>query len=91
MLQPRFAAYPTAALAAAATASLQEADGTTPLHIAAINGDAAAIATLLEGGAKVSKKLPNGLTALHLAGQDNRVTAVKALLAGGWAVEESDV
>ena len=73
-----------ALLAGGANVDARDDDGTTPLHLAATSGDAAAIRALLTGGANVNARDKDGFTPLHgvgLSGDD--VAAIRALLAGG--------
>ena len=73
-----------ALLAGGADADARSKDGSTPLHVAAFSGDAAAIRALLTGGANVNARDEDGFTSLHgVAVWGDSAAAVRALLAGG--------
>jgi hypothetical protein len=57
--------------------------GRTPLHAAALRGDAEACKALLEAKADASKRDWRGWTALHVAASGAHDKAVVAILAGG--------
>jgi ankyrin repeat protein len=57
--------------------------GNTPLHIAAVRGDAPAINCLLDHGAAIDAIGEFGETALHVAVQMRHPEAVETLLARG--------
>ncbi len=63
---------------------------TTPLHEAALSGDAAGIRALLAGGADVDARDEAGATALHLAALSGDAAGIRALLAGGADVDARD-
>ena len=63
---------------------------TTPLHEAAMSGDAAAIRTLLAGGADVNMRAKDGVTPLHQAATSGHFFTIEALLAGGANVNARD-
>jgi ankyrin repeat protein len=72
------------------TGSIQAVDGEgrTILHLAALKGDAAAVAAILRAGAAVNKRDKEGKTALDLAFTNTRTknhaeTAEKLILEGG--------
>ena len=60
--------------------------GVTPLYLASVNGNAAAIDALLRGGADPNAANPGGETALMTAARTGRVEAVSLLLDQGAAV-----
>jgi uncharacterized protein len=61
-----------------------QGDGMTPLHWAALHGDADMAAILLYAGANVRATTRlGGYTALHLAAQAGHVAAIGRLIAGG--------
>src|SRR5947207_1513850 len=55
----------------------------TPLHIAAIRGDVAAIIALLDAGADVQARGEHGYTPLHEAVEQGLIDAVRLLLQRG--------
>jgi ankyrin repeat protein len=57
--------------------------GRTPLHYAAADGDANAVAAQLKGGANVNAQDDNGWTPLHFAAQGRFVEVLRTLLAAG--------
>jgi ankyrin repeat protein len=63
--------------------------GATPLYAACLNGNAAMIELLLEGGANPNTRLA-GETALMTAARTGRVDALNALLAHGAAINASE-
>ena len=63
---------------------------TTPLHEAAMSGDAAAIRTLLAGGADVNMRAKDGVTPLHAAAASGHFFTIEALLADGADVNAQD-
>lgn len=69
--------------AAAFTALGNDPDGTTPLHYAARNRDAAQIKKLLAGGAKVDAANRYGVTPLVLAIEQGDLDTIDALIAAG--------
>ena len=52
----------------------------SPIHIAAYNGDDKIIDILMESGAKLCLLNPQGLSALHLAAQGNHPVVLHKLL-----------
>ena len=64
--------------------------GFTPLHWAAISGNAAAIEALLGAGAQVDARAEDGVTPLHWAAQNGDAAAVEALLDAGAEVDARD-
>lgn len=64
--------------------------GRSPLHYAALAGDAAAIRQLLASGLMVDAADENGWTPLHFAAQRNAPEATDLLLKGGASVEARD-
>lgn len=60
-----------------------DAMGRTPLHEAAVKGDAEACACLLEAGVDADRKDWRGWTALHVAASRGEGGAVLAILSGG--------
>src|SRR3569623_333200 len=64
--------------------TLPSRSGNTPLHDAALHGDAEAIGLLLAHGARINTPtLDDGSTALHLAASFDRLDAVKMLVQHG--------
>ena len=63
----------------------------TPLHEAAINGDAARIKSLLAEGADVNAKNDRGITPLHLAARHGRTEVAKILIDNGADINARDV
>lgn len=57
--------------------------GDTPLHVAAIRGDVAMIAALLDAGADIGVPGEHGYTPLHEAVSQGHLEAVRLLLARG--------
>lgn len=55
----------------------------TPLHIAAVRGDVAAIAALLDAGADIQSRGEHGYSPLHEAVEQGHVDAVRLLLERG--------
>lgn len=62
----------------------------TALHEAVLQGNVAAIKTLLDAGADVNAKNEKNRTPLHVAAQRTRVAAIEALLAGGAEIHAKD-
>jgi|SRR4030095_7987828 ankyrin repeat protein len=60
--------------------------GETPLHVAVVQGDVAAIKTLLAAGADINAKGEHGYTALHEAVEQGKIDIVKLLLALGSSI-----
>jgi ankyrin repeat protein len=58
-------------------------DGSTPLWLASINGDAGIITSLINAGADPNEKLPLGRTPLMAAARTGKVDAMKVLLDHG--------
>jgi ankyrin repeat protein len=77
-------------VAGAATEALTRVGAYTPLHLASSRGQAAAIARLLEAGAKVGPFTTTGVQALHLAAQAGNADSVKVLLDRGADVNAKD-
>lgn len=65
------------------SASASAADGRTPLHVAARDGDDAAVQQLLDRGAAIDAVDARGYTALTLAVAGHHAGVVRALLARG--------
>jgi uncharacterized protein len=59
----------------------------TPLHIAAVRGDVAAIAALLEAGADIQSRGEHGYSPLHEAVEQGHIEAVRLLLERGASIE----
>jgi hypothetical protein len=57
--------------------------GDTPLHVAAIRGDAHIIALLLDAGAEIDARGEYGHTRLHEAASQGHIEVVKLLLSRG--------
>ncbi len=64
--------------------------GRTPLHYAALDGDAGELEPLLGAGADPNAQDDNGWSALHFAAQARCVACVRALLAAGAEVDLRD-
>lgn len=62
---------------------LRTALGSTPLHLAAMNGDASAMKALLAAGANPNARDNEGATPLHMAAYASRADYVKLLLEAG--------
>lgn len=56
------------------------ADGFTPLHVAALHGHSSLVALLIRHGANVNVRTNQNATPLHLASQNNHVQVVSFLL-----------
>ncbi|XP_067446774.1 ankyrin repeat domain-containing protein 27 [Thunnus thynnus] len=56
------------------------ADGFTPLHVAALHGHSALVALLIRHGANVNARTNQNATPLHLASQNSHVQVVRFLL-----------
>ncbi len=77
-----------ALLAAGANPDAPAADGASPLHISAINGDVECIQALLAGGAAAGRvNKTNGLAPIHVAAAAGQAEAVLALLSAGAAAD----
>src|SRR5579862_5522357 len=70
-------------LCGAALWAANDPDGTTPLHYAARNHDAAAVRSLLAHGAKADAENRYGVTPLGLAVEEGDLASVNALIAAG--------
>ncbi len=69
----------------------RDADGRTPLFMAATQGNTAAVELLLDRGAKVDAVEGNyGLTPLHQAADNGNIATVKLLLTHGAAINALD-
>ena len=77
-------------VAGAAREALTRVGAYTPLHLASERGHGAAVARLLEAGAKAGPVTSTGVQPLHLAAQAGDVAAVKALLDRGAAIDAVD-
>lgn len=75
-----FAAAPASAQVPPGAAEVQAYRG---LHAAAWRGDAAAVRTLLAGGADPNGRDGRGRTPLHVAAHARRLDAIRALVRGG--------
>src|ERR1051326_6452164 len=71
------------AIAAQAPTPFQQADGTTPLHLAVRSDDIAAVRRLLRAGANAGARNRYGVTPLSLAAANGNATIVDALLKAG--------
>ena len=69
----------TALLARGADVNARAAEGYTPLHIAAFEGDAALINTLLAHGAAADARADDGKTALAIAEERGHAQAARRL------------
>jgi len=58
----------------------------TPLHVAAVRGDIAAIAALLDAGAEIQSRGEHGYSPLHEAVEQGHIEAVRLLLERGASV-----
>ena len=70
-------------LRAGANPKAANREGSTPLWLACINGDAAIIEALLKAGADANEQLPLGRTPLMVAARTGNVDAIKVLLDHG--------
>ena len=70
-------------LRAGANAKAANREGSTPLWLASVNGDAAIIEALIKAGADANEKLPLGRTPLMEASRTGNVDAMKVLLDHG--------
>src|SRR6516162_299164 len=68
---------------AQAPTTLQEADGTTPLHRAVLAGDRAAVEKLLRSGANPSAATRYGVTPLSIAAGNGNAEIIERLLKAG--------
>jgi ankyrin repeat protein len=68
----------------------RDGDGMTPLHYAALGGNAELVDYLIDKGAKIDLKSAQLKTPLHLAAINDRKDAVAALLKRGAALETRD-
>jgi ankyrin repeat protein len=68
----------------------RDGDGNTPLHYAAMNGNAEFIIYLLDKGAKLELQNAQVKTPLQVAAMNNRSEAVAALIKRGAALEAKD-
>jgi hypothetical protein len=80
----------TAALATDIDVNAADDEGVTPLHLAALRGDADMVGALLERGANARAADARGRTPLHLAGQANDAKVIALLVAHGAAVDARD-
>ena len=82
----RFAAillFLSISIRAQAPATIQQADGTTPLHRAVLAGDTAGVDKLLRSGANPSAANRYGLTPLSLAASNGNAAIIERLLKAG--------
>jgi uncharacterized protein len=80
----------TAGTAAAAGEQQADADGTTPLHWAVYQNDAAAVARLIGAGADVNARNDYGATPLSEAAVAGNVEVIRRLLAAGAEVNAAN-
>lgn len=74
--------------------SVQDKDGSTPLHCAAWKGHAEVVVLLLEAGADVNAHSQNshwGTTPLHAAAHGNRTAVANLLIERGADMEAKDM
>ncbi|MBC6417279.1 MAG: ankyrin repeat domain-containing protein [Rhodospirillales bacterium] len=81
--QAAAAAEVTRCLAAGADLNARIEKGNTPLHLAAVFGNAEAVAALLDAGADPNARGEGGLTPLHAAAAHGSAEVVAALLDAG--------
>lgn len=75
------------AIKGGANVNQEDADGDTPLHIAAGNSQRVIIQALVDAGAQIDRQNRKGLTPLHVAVLQNaRLSTVETLLANGASV-----
>ena len=74
----------------AASVDAQGNEKATPLHVAAVKGDARAIKALGSAGAVVDAQDHKKMTPLHWAAVMGRAEAIKALVAAGASVDAQD-
>ena len=67
-----------------------DADGNTPLHFAARQGNPRIVSLLIESGAILEKPDVGGVTPMHLACQHDRLEAAKKLIKGGSSPMKED-
>jgi ankyrin repeat protein len=79
-----------ALIAARADVKAATREGATPLYLASVNGDAAAIAALLKAGADPNQTLRQGKTALMEASRSGNVEAIRVLLDHGADVKAKE-
>ena len=70
---------------------IEDANGATPLILAAIGGHTEVMAELLDAGARLNKETHGGTTALHLCAYQNHAEAVALLLDKGADATSIDV
>lgn len=87
-LRPGSAAGATATLDPAAGVAAKNAEGRTPLHIAAMLGFAEASVAIIQARADVSAVDNNGDSPLHLAAANGHWRAVRAILQQGAHVDQ---
>ncbi|RLN50014.1 hypothetical protein BBJ28_00006327 [Nothophytophthora sp. Chile5] len=68
-----------------------DADGATPLHVAAMHGQLDTVKVLVARGASLSAALPGGATGLHLASASGFTDVASYLLDQGLAVDERTI
>jgi ankyrin repeat protein len=77
-------------LKAGANPKTANREGSTPLWLAGINGDATAIASLLKAGADANEALPLGRTPLMAAARTGNIDAMKVLIDHGAKVNVAE-
>ncbi|XP_065201380.1 rabankyrin-5 [Planococcus citri] len=69
---------------------VQNSEQTTPLHLAAKNGNEMLVRSLILAGARVNDRDASGQTALHIASRAGHASVISALLSSGVDYEACD-